>query len=516
MLHAEHGRLLNSRGQNILVQGVSCWFGEAPDAVDPDHDEADYERVAAMGFNSIRFHFNYNAFEDDSAPYQYKDSGFARFDQSIAWAKAHGIQLVLSLGVPQGGSQLNCGGTALWDIPDNQDRVVALWRAIAQRYATEPTLAGYSLIDQPSPTSSLAQWQSLANRIAAAIREVDVQHLLVVDQATPIGCNYDNQYNPGASLIVLDDPNVLYALAAYWPWVYTNQLTAGSHLEDAGAYPDEERLGTSDFQDLTLLQTHPGSPLLTPDETTWTRKRFYYTAVNQTAQIAQVSLRSANNPGTVYFDDLLVEEFDPDFNFVRTLIDADLEDPTNWNLYQDPAGAGAGVKGTGADGHRGSASITLSGTTGEASLNFSDLYAFPLRQNYTYRVTGWMKGENSAPNSASMIGLNLYTDIGSVPPPRNKANLAAMLQRFVDWGHSHDVPLYVGDLGTGAPSFENGRGGLTWVSDMVDLMTQANLSFSYSEYHGADYGIYRGDGGPVDPSNANQPLIDLFTQKLGQ
>lgn len=514
VVHAEHGKLFDGDGRSVHLRGVS--FGLSDDAAtsDSDYGESDYERVAAMGFDSVRFYFNYNAFEDDAAPYQYKASGFAWLDQHVAWAKAHRIQLVLSLAAAQGGNDPDCTGNALWDAAGNQDRVVALWRAIAQRYAAEPTIAAYDLLSQPSPSSSLDQWQALAGRIATAIREVDPDHLLVVEQTVTINCSYDNQYDPDTSLIELTDPNVLYAFQVYWPWVYTTQLMSGSYSEDAGAYPDQDRIGTMDFHDLTQAPAYPGSALLTPDETSWTQKRFYYTAVKAEDQVAQVILQSANNPGKVYFDDLLIEELDPDFKFVRTVIDADLETPTNWYLWQDPAGAATGEKGAGADGHRGAASITLSGTSSNADLSFGDLYAFPLRQNYTYRVTGWMKGENSAPNAASQLGLSVWRHTGTVPPLRNMANLAGMLQRFVDWGHSHSVPMSVSEFGTGAPTFQNAKGGLAWVGDMIDLMTRDDLHFVYREYHGQDFGIYRGDSGPVDPSNANQPLIDLFTLKL--
>ena len=43
-----------------------------------------------MGFNSVRFYLNYGLFEDDSKPYEYKESGFEWIDRNVEWAKENG------------------------------------------------------------------------------------------------------------------------------------------------------------------------------------------------------------------------------------------------------------------------------------------------------------------------------------------------------------------------------------------------------------------------------------------
>ena len=106
--------------------------------------------------------------------------------------------------------------------------------------------------------------------------------------------------------------------------------------------------------------------------------------------------------------------------------------------------------------------------------------------------------------------------LGSDTPvlARDKAFLASQIQRYVAWGHAHGVPLFLGEFGLHHPCFE-GRGGLAWVDDMLDLIDQNHLSFSYHAYHESGFGLYAGSG-PVDPAHANQPLIDLFTRKLAR
>ena len=39
-------------------------------------------------------------------------------------------------------------------------------------------------------------------------------------------------------------------------------------------------------------------------------------------------------------------------------------------------------------------------------------------------------------------------------------------------------------------------------------------AISYHQYHEDAFALYYGSGGLVDPNNANQPLIDLLTQRF--
>src|SRR4029079_16951183 len=107
-LHARGHDIVDGAGNVVFLKGVS--FGNevwANAAIPDDHAEIDFQRLADMGANSTRFLMNYRTFEDDAAPYTYKDAGWAWLDQNVAWAKAHNIRLILNMHVPQGGFQSN-------------------------------------------------------------------------------------------------------------------------------------------------------------------------------------------------------------------------------------------------------------------------------------------------------------------------------------------------------------------------------------------------------------------------
>ncbi|MET0794009.1 MAG: cellulase family glycosylhydrolase [Polyangiaceae bacterium] len=503
MIHVDQGTLVDGQGKPIVLRGAV--FPSVTSDVDlqlnASLSEEDYQRAAEMGFSLIRLDVEVGAFASTGI-----ESVFPWLDQQLAWAKAHDLSLLLALSWPDSGPARDCSSSALWDSNESQELLVAAWRKIAGQYAAESAIAGYDLVHEPNPSAALDQWQALAARLTSAVRELDREHLLIVEQAQLIACTAVNQH-PEDSLFLVDDSNVLYAFEARGPQNFTTQSSHRSLVSDGGSYPDELQLGSIDWQRMTFeASDFAVAPSLNSGETHWTSKKHYWSAINPAIVIAQVNLRSAQNSGTVYFDDLKVEELDPNFDVVRTVIDADLEDAASWFLWQDPNYPATGAKGVSPEHERGKASITLSGTTSEANLSNDAPFVFPVRQDYTYRVTGWMKGEVVGASATSMIGLSLWSYDGDLPL-RDPANLVAATQPFVDWGRAHQVPVFVSAFGTSVATFEPGKGGITWVSDMLDVLEQNRLSFCYDAYRGADFGIYHAGA-------LNQPLVDLFGSRF--
>ena len=67
--------------------------------------------------NAVRFYMNYRTFESDAAPGKNLDDGWQWLDDNIAWAKRHGVYLILNMHVPPGGFQSLGNGKALWIAP---------------------------------------------------------------------------------------------------------------------------------------------------------------------------------------------------------------------------------------------------------------------------------------------------------------------------------------------------------------------------------------------------------------
>ena len=159
-------QLIDSTGQAIRLRGFGfgneVWYNDSLPRF--HHTEQDFARLQEMGMNSIRFYLNYKTFENDTPPFEDKANAWEWLDQNVAWAKTHGIYLVLNLHISHGGFQSQGGGDALWNDSSYQERLINFWKKIARRYQNESQIAGFGILNEPVPTESIQQWQSLAQK----------------------------------------------------------------------------------------------------------------------------------------------------------------------------------------------------------------------------------------------------------------------------------------------------------------------------------------------------------------
>jgi len=181
------------QSEQVLRARLSALVGEAEASrfAARVHDayvtDADFARIAQLGFNAVRVPFNYRLLESDDAPFVYRDEGWAVLDRAVASCEAHGLYAILDLHSAPGGQapyfMADPGPTSLWVSESAQARTVALWRAIAERYRDRAGVGAYDLLNEPAPPTGEALF-SLYRRIAAAIREVDRNHLVIVEGAS--------------------------------------------------------------------------------------------------------------------------------------------------------------------------------------------------------------------------------------------------------------------------------------------------------------------------------------------
>jgi len=215
--------------------------------------EADIQAIARLGFNSVRLPFNAKLLEDPEAPFVYLAEGWTILDQALDWCEAHGIYVILDLhAAPGGQSRLTPSDPAtkdklLWASADAQERTVALWRAVAERYRDRTIVAGYDLINEPLPPREEAdQLRVLTNRIVAAIREVDPYHLIVVE-----GGRFSSDFSmfPGPV-----SGNQMYGFHMY-TWFGDNRLQAFANLravaESQGVPMWAGEFGENDYEMIT-------------------------------------------------------------------------------------------------------------------------------------------------------------------------------------------------------------------------------------------------------------------------
>ena len=184
----------------------------------------DIDSLSAWGFNAVRLPMHYNLFtlpiEDEPVPGQntWLDKGFELTDSLIAWCKQNEMYVILDLhaapggqGYDQGISDYDTTKPSLWESTANKGKTVALWRRIAEKYAEEPTVAGYDLINEPNwNLPGNIPLKNLYLEITNIIRSVDTNHMLFIE-----GNWFANDFT---GLTPPWDDNMVYSPHKYWSY----------------------------------------------------------------------------------------------------------------------------------------------------------------------------------------------------------------------------------------------------------------------------------------------------------
>jgi endoglucanase len=267
-LKADGKRIVNEKNENVLLRGVGLggWMlqegymlriekegqqyrirerieelmgarqtGEFYEMWLNNHTrKIDVDSLKAWGFNSIRLpmHFNLYTLPVDKEPKAgentWLEKGFKLTDSLLSWCRANQMYLILDLHAAPGGqgNDLNISDRdpsrpSLWESRANQKKTIALWRKLAERYANEPWIGGYDIINEPNwgfedPSNDKngtkektnAPLKKLMVDITKAIREVDKKHIVIIE-----GNGWGNNYN---GILPQWDNNMVLSFHKYW------------------------------------------------------------------------------------------------------------------------------------------------------------------------------------------------------------------------------------------------------------------------------------------------------------
>ncbi|MBK7172051.1 MAG: carbohydrate-binding protein [Bacteroidales bacterium] len=195
--------------------------------------KTDIDSLASWGFNSVRLPMHYNLYtlpieaEPVAGENTWLEEGFTLTDSLLKWCSENQIYLILDLHAAPGGqgkdmaiSDYDPAKPSLWESEANKQKTIALWRKLAERYANEPWMGGYDLINETNwnftaganqngcSESSNVPLRQLLVAITQAIREVDQQHMIIIE-----GNCWANNYN---GLLPPWDNNMVASFHKYW------------------------------------------------------------------------------------------------------------------------------------------------------------------------------------------------------------------------------------------------------------------------------------------------------------
>jgi len=176
----------------------------------------DVQMIAGAGFDHVRLPLNARELLNDDG--RVRADAFDPIDQLINWCRAAGLHVVIDLhAAPGGQTGTNIDDSAngrpeLFENAEYRRQTLQLWQSIASRYAKEPVVAGYDLLNEPLP----GQWQdqyaqdlvSLYRELTKSIRAVDTNHLIIYE-----GTDWANDWRIFTEVW---DPQSVLEFHKYW------------------------------------------------------------------------------------------------------------------------------------------------------------------------------------------------------------------------------------------------------------------------------------------------------------
>jgi len=183
------GSNLMYQSSRIVLRGVNfnnepalaCCGG--PNINSINVNQTDYARAHSLGANHVRWGLDYNWYSSNKTQF------FSVLDQHLAWAAQNQLWVYLNDFIPPGGSsggfdQSAAHGYCIWSdcgsSANNQTLLNNMWQDIATRYANNPTVVGYDLMNEPNPPAD-SQWHAFATRMYNTITAADPNHLVIIE-----------------------------------------------------------------------------------------------------------------------------------------------------------------------------------------------------------------------------------------------------------------------------------------------------------------------------------------------
>jgi endoglucanase len=175
----------------------------------------DVERIASWGFDHIRLPVDYPLLEDDAAPFIYKEEGFRYIDRFLSWCSEYGLNVVLDLHKAPGYGFFENDNT-LFEDERMQERLIGIWKAIADRYSHEGENLLFELLNEVVEDDS-SRWNALYPRLVQGVRESDSARWIIV------GGNRYNAVGELRNLSLIEDGRIVYNFHFYEPYLFTHQ-----------------------------------------------------------------------------------------------------------------------------------------------------------------------------------------------------------------------------------------------------------------------------------------------------
>ncbi|MCL5962539.1 MAG: glycoside hydrolase family 5 protein, partial [Chloroflexi bacterium] len=240
-LHTEGSKIVDSNGREVRLTGVN-WFGMetgtfAPHGLWERNWEDMLDQIASLGYNTIRLPFSNEMFDARSLPegIDFKKnpdlhglSSIQVMDQIIDGAGKRGLKIILDRHRPDKEEQSKLWYTDRY----SEDRWIADWKMLAQRYLGNDTVIGADIHNEPHEKATWGNgdpktdWRLAAEKAGNAILAVNPEWLIFVEGIESYNGDWfwwgGNLEGGAKDPVRLNVPNrLVYSPHEYGPGVWT-------------------------------------------------------------------------------------------------------------------------------------------------------------------------------------------------------------------------------------------------------------------------------------------------------
>lgn len=194
----------------------------------------DIRFIKSVGFNTVRIPLHWRLFMD--ADGDMRGEGWFLLDRALGWIHEAGLYAIVDLhAAPGGQTGINHddgpGYPLMFYVPRARELTVKLWRAIARRYAGNPAILGYDVLNEPiAPYHDVStlnpRLEPFYKEVTAAIREEDPGRIVIL-AAGQWSSSFDMLGPPFAD-------NLAYTYHSFW--ASTKRDSIQRHLNFASRY----------------------------------------------------------------------------------------------------------------------------------------------------------------------------------------------------------------------------------------------------------------------------------------
>jgi endoglucanase len=164
--------------------------------------------MKAEGFDHVRVPVRWNAYTGAAPDYILSPDIFARVDFVVTNALANRLAVILNIH----------DFDAFTSDPSGQtDKLVAIWRQIAEHYANAGPGVAFELLNEPKDAATTTVMNPIFARTIAEIRRTNPHRTIFV------GPGKWNQVSELKNLVLPDDDNVIVTVHSYQPFYFTHQ-----------------------------------------------------------------------------------------------------------------------------------------------------------------------------------------------------------------------------------------------------------------------------------------------------